>query len=77
MDTSQSTLIPIISPVSSLHTLPIMPGSVKIELEDVVSILEVGESTDKLRHRHTHSTGVCCVLKDRQTDRGLERARWT
>lgn len=45
-----------------------------MELEDMVSILEVGESTDKLRHRHTHSTGDCRVLTDRQTDRGLERA---
>lgn len=47
-----------------------------MELEDMVSILEVGESTDKLRHRHTHSTGVCRVLTDRQTDRQRAGESW-
>lgn len=40
MNTSQSTLIPIISPVPSLHTTPIRTGSIKKELEDVVFVLK-------------------------------------
>lgn len=47
MNTSQSTLIPIISPVSSLHTTPIRTGSIKKELEDVVFVKDVEGDLDK------------------------------